>query len=269
MSVVRRLPRLPLRLVVVAAVAIGVAAGGWLWVRDSSLVRVRQVSIVGAGSSDEARIRSALREAAAGMTTLHVREEALRTAVTPFPSVAGVEVDADPPHELVIEVIEHQPAALLRVRGSRIPASGGGRLLRGLRTGRLPEVTVDREPVGPRVTDRRVLSALAVAAAAPPELRGRAAAVRLGPRGVTVELRAGPELVFGNRKRAAAKWAAAARVLAEPSAAGATYLDLRVPERVAAGGVGPVDPEEEAASVPAPTAVPTAEPTALPEKPQP
>ena len=34
------------------------------------------------------------------------------------------------------------------------------------------------------------------------------------------------------------KWAAAARVLAEPEAAGATYLDLRVVGRVAAGGLG-------------------------------
>jgi cell division protein FtsQ len=52
-----------------------------------------------------------------------------------------------------------------------------------------------------------------------------------------VELRRGPELVFGDPTRARAKWAAAARVLAEPSAKGAVYLDIRVPERVAAGGV--------------------------------
>jgi len=34
-------------------------------------------------------------------------------------------------------------------------------------------------------------------------------------------------------------------VLADPSSQGATYLDLRVPERVAAGGLGPVDQEAE------------------------
>ena len=32
-------------------------------------------------------------------------------------------------------------------------------------------------------------------------------------------------------------------MLAEDSSAGATYLDLRVPKVVAAGGVGPVTPE--------------------------
>ena len=58
---------------------------------------------------------------------------------------------------------------------------------------------------------------------------------------MTLELRDGPELIFGSAGDARGKWRAAARVLAEPSSAGATYLDLRVPKLVAAGGVGPVD----------------------------
>ena len=55
-------------------------------------------------------------------------------------------------------------------------------------------------------------------------------------------LKNGPELVFGTDADARAKWLAAARVLAESSAAGATYLDLRIPGRVAAGGLAPVEP---------------------------
>ena len=51
-----------------------------------------------------------------------------------------------------------------------------------------------------------------------------------------MDMRDGPPLIFGTRDDAASKWAAAARVLAQPSAAGATYLDLRVAGRVAAGG---------------------------------
>ena len=75
-----------------------------------------------------------------------------------------------------------------------------------------------------------------------------------GPRGLIVDLRDGPELVFGSGSDAARKWAAAVRVLADPSSAGAIYLDLRVPERVAAGGLGPVEPE--------PTPTPPANPQA-------
>jgi cell division protein FtsQ len=71
--------------------------------------------------------------------------------------------------------------------------------------------------------------------------------VASGHEGLEVTLGNGPRLIFGGRNDARAKWAAAARVLAEPSAQGATYLDLRVRGRVAAGGVGPVDPTEEAA----------------------
>ena len=49
--------------------------------------------------------------------------------------------------------------------------------------------------------------------------------------------RTGPELIFGTAERIGAKWAAAARVLADPDAAGAEYVDLRIPERPAAGGL--------------------------------
>jgi cell division protein FtsQ len=66
-----------------------------------------------------------------------------------------------------------------------------------------------------------------------------------------VDLDGGPPLVFGTPEAARAKWAAAARVLAEPSAAGATYLDLRAPGRVGAGGVGPV-PQEDPTEIPQP-----------------
>ena len=93
------------------------------------------------------------------------------------------------------------------------------------------------------------------AAAAPAELLARSDRLWWGPKGLMADLRDGPPLVFGSADDAAVKWAAAARVLAEPSAAGATYLDLRVLGRVAAGGIGPVPqepPPEDPANVPQP-----------------
>jgi cell division protein FtsQ len=123
------------------------------------------------------------------------------------------------------------------------------------------------------VTDRRVLAALAVAAATPAALRPRTARIAYGPRGIAAELDAGPPLIFGTADGAAAKWAAAARVLADPSAAGATYLDLRAPGRVAAGGLGPVAadssvaPASETGTAGPQTAIPTvtAEPSPDPQ----
>jgi cell division protein FtsQ len=221
----------------------GLGVGGWLWLRDSSLVEVTAVRVTGATTSDEPRIRSALESAARDMTTLHVREDVLHDVVARFPSVADLEVDADFPHRLTIEVLEHRPVAALDVEGKRTPVSGGGIVLTGVEADEnLPSIRSDQLPQG-RIDDARTKAALAVAASAPEKLLVRAERLWWGDEGLTMDLRDGPPLVFGSRDAAAAKWAAAARVLAEPSAAGATYLDLRVPGRVAAGGLGPIPQE--------------------------
>jgi cell division protein FtsQ len=230
-------------------------AGGFLWLRDSSLVAVRDVFISGVRSSEGPQIRSALRNAALDMTTLHVREDALRAAVAQYPSIKGFEVDADLPHKLTIRVRERVAVAAIQGGGAKVAAASDGLVLRGMRARGLPTLRVRSVPTGERVTDRRTLGALGVAAGAPPELRDRVVRLWSGPRGLTLDLRAGPDLVFGSGADAARKWAAALRVLAAPSSAGATYLDLRVPERVAAGGLGPVEPEPEQ-SVPADSEAP-------------
>jgi cell division protein FtsQ len=142
---------------------------------------------------------------------------------------------------MTIEVVERKPVAALALGDRRLPVTGGGIVLRGVVADRdLPTIRLSSPVAGARVSDRRVLGALEIASAAPAPLLRAAVQLGVGPRGVVVELRQGPELVFGSGAEAAAKWTAAARVLAEPSAAGAVYLDLRVPGRVAAGGLAPV-----------------------------
>jgi cell division protein FtsQ len=216
-----------------------------MWVRDSSLVAVRDVFVTGVNSSEGPQIRHALRTAALDMTTLHVREDALRAAVAQYPSVKSFKVDADFPRKLTIVVHERAPVAAIQSNGATVAASRDGLVLHGMRARGLPTLRVRSTPAGKRVTDRRTLGALAVAGGAPPELRDRVERLWSGPRGLTLDLRDGPDLVFGSGADAARKWAAAARVLADPSSSGATYLDLRVPERVAAGGLGPVEPDSE------------------------
>jgi cell division protein FtsQ len=71
--------------------------------------------------------------------------------------------------------------------------------------------------------------------AAPRKLRGFVTSITRGAEGLTVSVRNGPLLQFGDASRPRAKWAAAARVLADPRSAGASYLDVRVPERPVAG----------------------------------
>ncbi len=56
-----------------------------------------------------------------------------------------------------------------------------------------------------------------------------------GPKGLTVTLRGDLLAYFGDATRPHAKWLSLARVLADPSSAGAAYIDVRLPERPAAG----------------------------------
>ena len=252
-----RLNRLPWRVLAgLLLAAVGLTLG-WLWFRDSSFAAVERVTITGSGSSEREQVQSALEATAMGMSTLAVDEKALEQAVEPFASVAGLRVRAGFPHELRIEVIEHEPVATLKTGGSSLPATGGGLVLDGVRASDLPTVTTRAPLDGRHVSDARTLAALRVAAAAPPALRARAERLFYGAGGMTLELRNGPDLIFGSDRDAGPKWLAAARVLAEESSAGATYLDLRIPKLVAAGGVGPLEPE------------PTPVPTAIPTNPQP
>ena len=229
----------------------GLLAGGWLWARDASFARVTEVEVTGTTTSESDAVRAALERAARDMTTLRVREEVLHEAVAPYRSVAGLEVERDLLHGLRIQVLERRPVAALEGDGRRTAVAGDGTVLSGVQADATLPAIDQTLPAGTQIKDRRTLAALAVAAAAPPELLERSEEIYFGPEGLTADLSDGPPLFFGNADDADAKWAAAARVLAAPSAAGATYLDLRVPGRVAAGGLGPV-PQE----TPAPEAQP-------------
>ncbi|MBE2314701.1 FtsQ-type POTRA domain-containing protein [Solirubrobacter sp. CPCC 204708] len=244
--------RLKVGLAVVAVIVL--TGGGFLWLRGSSLVAVQDVQITGVTASDGDKVRAALESVAKDMTTLNVREEVLREASASYTSVDDVKVQSDFPHTLRIQVIERRPvAAVSRPGERRVPVTSNGTLLRGVTAERdLPSVKLKRDPAGARITDRRILNALTVAGAAPDPLRGRTDEVKVDKRGVIVDLQEGPELIFGGGDEADKKWAAAARVLAEISAQGATYLDLRIPGRVAAGGLAPI-------------ATPTPDPNAQPE----
>lgn len=232
------------RLVVLAAAA-GVLAGAYfLWLRDSSLVRVERVTVTGLTTRDAGALRRALASEARTMTTLHVRPERLRDALAGSPAVASLRVETDFPHGLRIRVLEHRPVAVALAGGARVPVAADGRLLRGLPArAPLPAVRVSGPLPASRLGARSLLDGLRVAAAAPRPLLARVRS--LGPvpgRGLVAHLRAGPNLVFGSPTRLRAKWIAAARVLADPSASGAAYLDLRLPERPAAGGASASTP---------------------------
>ena len=235
-----RLPRLPRahwRAAAISLAAVVVLFGGWMWLRDSSLVRVSQVRVTGASGFGSAAVRSALDAAARDMTTLHFDETALRSAVARYPLVRDVRASAHPPHRLDIRVTERVPIGVIRTGGPPTVVADDGVLLRGVPADALAEISARVPPGGARVGDRKTAAKVAVLAEAPARLRARIQRVTLGRYGLQARLRSGLVLRFGDGRNLGAKWIAAQQVMREPGAAGATYIDLRIPARPAAGGL--------------------------------
>jgi cell division protein FtsQ len=254
----RRRLRRPVLVTVAVAVLLAVA---WYWGRDLSLWSVDDVHVTGATGRDAAQINAALQSAAHGMTTLHVRRGDLRDAVARFPVVKALRVHASFPHGLRIEVVENIPVAALQASGRPVAAAADGTLLRDSPTDGLPTVPARTIPTRDRVTDAQAAGALALAGAAPPAVRALVVRVRSGGHaGLRADLRGGLRIDFGSRNRLHAKWAAAIRVMGDARAEGATYLDVRFPDRPVAGGafVSPLP----SAPAPAPPSATTSTPDA-------
>ena len=223
-----------------ALVAIPLLTGGWLWFRKSGLVAVEKVHISGVSGAQSHAIEAALRQAAHGMSTLDLNSAALREAVAQFAIVRGLHTSTHFPHTLVIAVTERPAVAALVIAGARTGVAADGLVLGpAVLTADLPEVSARWQPQpGQSVHEGGVLAELAVLGAAPETLAARVSSVYTGRHGVTVAMRNGLLVYFGGAGRAHAKWLALERVLLDEGSVGAGYIDVRLPERPAAGGFG-------------------------------
>jgi cell division protein FtsQ len=259
--------RVALAFVVLAALA----ALYYGWFRNSSFVQVEKVEVSGLAGPQARSIRTALVDAGLGMTTLHVREGDLRAAVSEFPVVRSVTASGDFPHRLRVQVELNLPVALLQTASGRVPVTADGLLLPDVPlTGRLPTLTADGVAPTDRVETGRAADLLRVVALAPGPLRPRIRSVGYRrANGLVAFMRRGPMLIFGDAQRLAVKWMAATRVLASPAARGATYIDVRLPDRPAAGGLpttsllplAPAGPDSATPAAPAVTPTTTTAPT--------
>jgi cell division protein FtsQ len=240
------------RVVATALVAVAVAIPFGLWLRDSPIVAVDHVEVTGVSGSQASDIRQAIAGAAQGMSTLHVDPGKLRDAVRAYPIVRGISVHRHLLHTIDVSVEEFVPVGALAQGGHRVAVAADGTLLSGTLTQGLPQIPVGAPPGGTRLVERRALQLVALLAAAPAPLRARVRRVWMGAHGLTARLSHGPMLYFGPGTRLRVKWVAAARVLEDYTSRGATYLDLRVPERPAAGGVVQAE-QPTPALAPAPT----------------
>jgi cell division protein FtsQ len=237
----RRATRIALLAVLVSLPLLG---GGFMALRHSSFVAVQHVRISGVEGVEAPAIRTALESAARHMSTLDVRTGALRAAVAQFGVVREVTATAQFPHGLSIAVVEQLPVAALVVGGVRTAVAADGVALGpALLSSSLPTLGGWVVPAaGAHLHDRGLLATLRVLGAAPRRLATRVARAYTTAQGLTVAMHNGLVVYFGDDVRPHAKWLSLARVLADPSSAGAIYIDVRLPERPAAGfpaGAGP------------------------------
>ncbi len=243
----RRWPRIALLAV---AIALPLLACGWLWLRQSPFVAVQHVQISGVRGADAPAVDAALTQAAHGMSTLDVNAGALRAAVAPLRLVREVRAIPNFPHGLRIEVVEQLPVAVLTAGAARTAVAADGAVLGpALASGSLPSIGASVLPgTGVHVGGASLLAELTVLGAAPAALARHVERVFTGAKGLTVAMRDGLLVYFGDDTLPHAKWLSLARVLADSSSAGASYVDVRLPSHPAAGFPAGVTPPAQSAS---------------------
>jgi cell division protein FtsQ len=250
-----------LRIAAIAlALAVPLLAGGWLWLRNSSFVSVEHVRVSGVHGANARAIEAALSNAARQMSTLDVQQGKLRAAVASYPVVGALRIHTSFPHGLSIRVIEQPPVAMLSAGGVDTAVSASGVVLGTARASEaLPTLTssVQLTP-GEHVREPALVSGLAVLGAAPARLAKDVERAYNGPKGLTLAMHGGLLAYFGDASRAHAKWIALARVLADSSSAGASYVDVRSPERPAAGFPAGVTPPSATGEAEGSSATPSA-----------
>jgi cell division protein FtsQ len=247
---------LRLRTLAIAAIAALALAGGFMLFRSSPLVAVQQVRIMGVAGARSAAVSRALEIAAKRMSTLDYSVGELEAAVAPYRVVRAIRVSTSFPHRMTIEAIEQPPVAQLSAGGMRSAVAADGVVLGpALASSALPVVPASVIPAaGRRVSAWRLRGYLAVLGAAPAPLLPLIARVFTGGQGLTVKMANGLLVYFGDDSRPHAKWDALVSVLVAQGSAGASYVDVREPERAAAGvpsgGVGSGESGQVSASDP-------------------
>ena len=229
--------------------AVGLYAGYQYWLRDSSLVEIRDLQVNGVTTdSEEGRqIKSAVEVAAGEMTTLHLRPELLDEELARFPRVRSASIEASFPHEATVDVDQRTDGSVFDIGSDELLIATDGTVLgsAGEGTEDLPKIGVGDPPVGERLEGRAMVQAL-VLGAVPTELRSYVIESDFKKDGVEVTLSNGLVLLFGDASKADQKWRAAASVIADPDLYDASYVDLSIPRRPAVRGSEPLETEPEA-----------------------
>ena len=123
----------------------------------------------------------------------------------------------------------------MQLGGRPVAVAADGTVLDGAPTKGLAVIAADGSAAGTTITGTVARRLVRLLSAAPPGLRSRDRPRRQRPARLGGPSQDGPRVDFGDLSRLRAKWLAAAAVLADEDSRGATYVDVRLPERPVAG----------------------------------
>lgn len=256
--------------------ALLLAATYMFWLRDSSLVEIRNLQVVGVDRQTEEgkQIDQAIRTAVGEMTTLHLKPEVLEQELARYPRVASTEIETSLPDSATVTVVLREDGSVFGQGSDALLIATDGTVLGPAagQEGSLPLVGDGDPPVkagepgvadaagstaagsGPEALTGRALTQAVILGATPKEFRSFVAGSRWGPNGVEVELDSGLVLLFGDSSHADRKWRAAATLIADPNFDTSSYVDLTVPRRpgVSGGDAEVETPGAESTEVPLP-----------------
>ncbi len=228
--------------------AIGLIAGYQFWLRDSSVVTIKDLTVVGMTEKGQEgqQITDAIEAAVGEMTTLHPKPDLLADELSRFPRVADSRIDTSFPDSATVTVTLREDGSRFGTGADELLIATDGTVLgpAGDRAEGLPSIRSGDPPESGRLTGRS-LSQAEVLGGVPKELRPYVRSSDFGEEGVEVTMSNGLVLVFGDSNQTEEKWKAAASVIADPEMTDADYVDLTVPRRPAVrGGAEPVEGEE-------------------------
>lgn len=221
---------------------LGLAVGGYLLARQTSMFAVRQVEVVGARPSVVQRVDRALAPLA-GKSLLSLNAAAIDRHLQRLPDVSLVSYDRAFPHTARIVVSAERPVAVLRRGTDAWLVTERGRVLRRLAdpTGwSLPRIWVAGSSVpgaGALLTDETALDPVLVLGrvlAADRRVFAQVGEARDVDGELVLVLRGGPELRVGAGEDIPLQLAVAQRVLAAVDGE-ARYVDVSVPRQAVVG----------------------------------
>jgi cell division septal protein FtsQ len=230
------------RSLLVGFALLGLAVGGYLLARESSMFAVRKMEVTGARPSVVRRVDKALAPLA-GQSLLSVDAATIDRRLQGLPDVSLLSYDRAFPHTARIIISAERPVAVLRRGSDAWLVTERGRVLRRLDDPAelsLPRIWVADASVpseGALLTDETALGpalALGRVLAADPRAFDQVSQARDEEGELELVLRAGPEVRLGAGEDIPLQLAVAQRVL-DLVEGDARYVDVSVPERVVVG----------------------------------